>query len=329
MDDGRILLPAFKKGWRWKDGGLQFTRRWSLEDENKSGLERTREIIEASLQEIHQFLRFTTEVGEGEDEWLPTLDTMMRVEENNTISFKYYEKPTTTNTMVQKRSALNENSKNQILANDLIRRMGNTDERQGKYIMGMVVDQFAKKVLTSGYTIQQTKRIVINGIRGWEKRKSLAMKERNKLFRSGKESRPQRIKKKTVGRTTWFKKKPNSKKDTTKLVEDAKIRGGCKDKKSTGKRMNKKDENNVDMRTIAVLFVENTKEGVLARELREVMERIKYILGYNIKIVERSGTPLKLMFALSRIGEGGECGREDCDLHPGYKRRTITIMQEA
>ena len=77
----------------------------------------------------------------------------MRIEENNIVSFKYYEKPTTTNTMVQKRSALNENSKQQILANDLIRRMGNTDERQGKDVIGDVVDQFAKKILTSGYNL--------------------------------------------------------------------------------------------------------------------------------------------------------------------------------
>ena len=78
-----------------------------------------------------------------------------------------------------------------------------------------VVDQFGVKILTSGYSLSQTRRIALNGIRGWEKRKSLAMKERNKLFRTGKESRPQRIKKKTVGRTTWFKNKPSSKKDTT------------------------------------------------------------------------------------------------------------------
>ena len=173
-----------------------------------------------------------------------------------------------------------------------------------------MINKYNVKLIISGYTITQARKIVINGIRGWEKRKSLAMKERNKLFRSGRESRPQRIKKKTVGRTTWFKKKPNIKKGATKLVEDDKMKGGWENKKSTGRRMNKKDENNVDMRTIAVLFVENTKDGILAKELREVMERIKGILGYNIKIVERSGTPLKLRFALSRIGEGGECGRE-------------------
>ena len=199
MDDGRILLPAFKAGWRWKENELKFSQKWVQEDENKTGLQRTMEIVEASLQGVHSFLKFTIEVGEGAGEWLPTLDMMMRVEENNMVSFKYYEKPTTSNTMVQKRTALGENSKNQILANDLMRRLGNTDERQGVQVRGEVVDGFAKKVLTSGYSIQQTRRIIINGIRGWERRKRTAIEERTKVFRTGKESRPNRIEKRTIG----------------------------------------------------------------------------------------------------------------------------------
>ena len=47
----------------------------------------------------------------------------------------------------------------------------------------------------------------------------------------------------------------------------------------------------------------------MAKNLREVMERLKH--GYNIKIVERSGTPLRLLFPLPKIKEGGECGRKD------------------
>ena len=42
------------------------------------------------------------------------------------------------------------------------------------------------------------------------------------------------------------------------------------------------------------------------------MARIENILGYKVKIVERSGTPLKLMFPLTKIGGGQECGRPDC-----------------
>ena len=135
---------------------------------------------------------------EGEEDWLPTLDLMVRVEDNNTISYKYFEKETTTNTMVQKRSALSENSKNQILANDLIRRLGNTDVRQDNTEVRIVVDKFATKLLTSGYSRQQTRRIIINGIRGWEKKLSRAAKEGRRLFRTGKESELSRIRKKTT-----------------------------------------------------------------------------------------------------------------------------------
>ena len=66
------------------------------------------------------------------------------------------------------------------------------------------------------------------------------------------------------------------------------------------------------METAAVLFIEGTKESKLAKEMKDVVEKMKHILGYKIKIVERSGTPLKLMFPLSKVGEGKGCTREDC-----------------
>ena len=64
-------------------------------------------------------------------------------------SFSYYEKPTVINVMVQKRLAMEENSRTQILSNDLRRRLSNTDPRQGKKEHIRVGDMFAKKILTS------------------------------------------------------------------------------------------------------------------------------------------------------------------------------------
>ena len=142
MDDGRAVLYPIKAGWRWEEGNLWYCKRWEIEDSPLSGVEVTRRVIEASMQEVLPFLKFTTEVGEGEEGWLPTLDTQVRVEGNNMISFKYYEKPTVTNVMVQKRSAMGENSKVQILANEMMRRLGNTDQRQGKHANKEVVDGF-------------------------------------------------------------------------------------------------------------------------------------------------------------------------------------------
>ena len=216
--------------------------------------------------------------------------------------------------MVPKRSALNENSKVQILANDLIRRLSHADVRQDQKTTGEVVDQFGRKVLTSGYSLHQTRKIMIDGIRGWNRKKTRMLKDNSRLFRTNKESLKLRIKKKILGKTSWFKakKKDNKEnrisqgdnKEVRKYQEDSR-RGkttGGEELKSTAKDNNKKRKKEV--KTTAVIFVDNTKDGELARKMRDVIERLEDILGYRIKVVERSGTPLKLMFPLSKIGQG-------------------------
>ena len=67
MDDGRSILPAFKPGWRWFEGRLCYRRSWRNEDIDKSGLERTISILGQSMQGVFTFLKFTTEVGEGDE----------------------------------------------------------------------------------------------------------------------------------------------------------------------------------------------------------------------------------------------------------------------
>ena len=94
-------------------------------EDGRHGVDRSRS-HEKSIGRIHAGCH------EVPDQWLPTLDVKIRIEESNRISYQHYEKPTTTNTMVQKRSSLEENSKVQILANDLVRRLSNTDGRQKK-----------------------------------------------------------------------------------------------------------------------------------------------------------------------------------------------------
>ena len=164
------------------------------------------EALGNSMQEVLPSLKFTTEVGEGEEEWLATLDTMLRVENTNQVSYRHYEKPSCTNVMVQRRSALEENSKNQILANDLVRRLGNNDVRQEKEVLVEVVNKFSKKLMTSGYSLSQARRVVSNGVRGWERKKRRAKNEKRNLFRTAKDSMSGRIRKKTTLKTNWYRK---------------------------------------------------------------------------------------------------------------------------
>ena len=62
----------------------------------------------------------------------------------------------------------------------------------------------------------------------------------------------------------------------------------------------------------SVLFVPFTPGGTLAKQLREVITRLRGLIGGGIKVVERTGTPLARHFALTRLWDGLPCPRSDC-----------------
>ena len=52
MDDLRTILPPFKPGWRWADGGIKFCRKWEGENMGISPTERTRRIIAGTMRGV-------------------------------------------------------------------------------------------------------------------------------------------------------------------------------------------------------------------------------------------------------------------------------------
>ena len=121
MDDGRAVLYRFKPGWRWFDNSVKYCERWRIEDEGKTGLEITKNILAGTMAGIEQFLEFTMETALDFDGiWLPSLDTNLRVDEMNCIQYKYYEKPMACNTVLNSRTAMGEDSKIRSLTNELI-----------------------------------------------------------------------------------------------------------------------------------------------------------------------------------------------------------------
>ena len=107
MDDGRAFLAAIKAGWRWSDGDLRYCKRWEIEDENLSPTERTRRVLHGTMMDLEHSLKFTMETGEDfSSGWLATLDTDLKVTEENRVDYKCYEKPMSSNITVQKLSAM-------------------------------------------------------------------------------------------------------------------------------------------------------------------------------------------------------------------------------
>ena len=167
--------------------GLQFCVKWAMEDQHLTPTERTKRVLAGTMVGIEHFLDFTYETSEDEgfNGWLPTLDTQMRIEEDNTVGYRYYEKDTCNKRTIQSRTAMNENTKMQILSNDTVRRLLTTREDLGDAYKGAVVDRYAVKLLRSGYKREQVRKILKNGIKGYIGWMRSRLKAGRKLGRVG------------------------------------------------------------------------------------------------------------------------------------------------
>ena len=303
VDDARAFLQPMKPGWRYDKRGLVFSLAWAREDTNLTPTEVTKRVIEGAMRGIENFLEFTYETCEDKEfkGWLPTLDTCLRINENNVAEYKYYEKQMVSTKTLQRRAAMEENTKMNILANDMMRRLLTTKEELGAECRGAVVDQYGAKLLRSGYSKEQTQRILINGIKGFENKRRSRLNQGRSLRNTAKMSIKDRYKKKLLEKSNWYKKRKSSKDEKYKKVEQK------KSKREAKKRS--KDEQPVPK---TILFVEHTAGGELAHKLRELTRRLAPTIGFSIKIVERAGATLRSSFPLANLWEDQKCGREDC-----------------
>ena len=68
-----------------------------------------------------------------------------------------------------------------------------------------MVDQYGRKLLSSGYDIDHCRRILVAGIKGYEGKVLRCGQEGRKLRRTAKLSQGARYKKKLLSKATWFK----------------------------------------------------------------------------------------------------------------------------
>ena len=171
--------------------------------------------------------------------------------------------------------AMGENNKQQILSQDLIRRLLNASELLEKEYREEVVDRYAMKIQNSGFTKEQTLKIIINGIKGYEgkrkRRAALGLPLRSTAARS----RSTRYKKKLLSNANWFMKKKS--KDTP---------ASSRDGESFRKERRKEQVKEEQLRVRSVMFVENSECGELRSRIKEViknLETLETTLGFTIR----------------------------------------------
>ena len=192
---------------------------------------------------------------------------------------------------------MGEDAKIQVVSNDLVRRLQNNSEELGRGAKVEIVNNYAQKLANSGYRGEQLKRIIINGIKGYESKRRRCRELGRGIHRTSVDSSGARIKKKLLSKSNWFKKKKKEEQEKEQMEPGA---------TSWGSRPAK------ELEVKTVLFVEQSPGGELAKRMRETLRNMEHTLGFKVKVAERTGQALGSKFPLNTLWDGAKCGQGDC-----------------
>jgi hypothetical protein len=179
VDDVRQATEEIERGKRF-DGSknaIVYKEEWKVEDDlnNDSNLKRMGEVCLVAMNSISEDMKFTVESEEDfENGRLQTLDFEAWYDvQEGIVKHSFFEKSMQTNLVIMERSAMGNQQKHSILANDLVRRLSNMSPTMTTQEHIMVIDKYTFKLKASGYFQTQYKEIVMSGVRGY----------RNKILR--------------------------------------------------------------------------------------------------------------------------------------------------
>ena len=195
-----------------------------------------------------------------------------------------------------------ENAKMQSLSNDLVRRLLNTKEELPPEYRAEVIDHYGVKLRTSGYSMDQTRKILTNGMKGYVAKVRRRRKSGSRIHRTAKESSFDRNRKKLIGRSNWYK---GSRKNEDEEQSNVQKTG----RGAPGSSLGAVDKT---IKTRAVLFVDQTPKGELAKLVREHLHKLEGVMGFRLRVVERTGRNILSNFQQTRTWSGLQCGREEC-----------------
>ena len=167
------------------------------------------------------------------------------------------------------------------------------------------------------------RRGLVAGLKGYERRVEQSMKDPGDagyrpLHESAGISFVARSRKKLTGKSNWFrqnkKKIPEERRDEqetrpTALTIQEHRRGERKMKKELKKRERKEEQ--TDITTTSVMFVENTPHGELCGRLQRSADRMAGVSSRRVKMVEMGGTSLGQTFSNRNPWAGAGCDRQD------------------
>ena len=318
VDDGRQVSSPLKLGMVFKEGVFQYSEEAKEMDEarrNKGETtnQRMARVLKPAMDSINPDLVFTTESQEDfENERLPTLDFEMWLTKDG-IMHSYYPKPMKNPMVIMQRSGMAYTQKFQILSNELNRRLSNIlkDEIPQSEI-NLKIDEYARELKNSGYSISQSREIIVSGIRGWRNRARKRKRQNLPFYRLAENTVEDRMRKEIIEKETWFKSKDDDKEDEESPTKYRRVNDRNRERSRPYLRRGSKKTGMKKDDISTVMFVPHTVDSGLAKVIKEKEEKLKELTGEKVKIVEKAGMKLENILTKNNPWKGSDCGRPNC-----------------
>ena len=241
--------------------------------------------------------------------------------------FEHFEKPMKTNLVIQSTSALSENVKVSSLSQEVVRILKNCSEDIDNSIRMEHLEKLCVKMKTSGFDNNYTRKILVNGIKCYERKlaNSLLNKNHNKykpLHLGKRYNASQRLENKLLAKSEWFKQK-SSETIGDNQQETPRDRGTSHGRQGLHKgKVSIRLEEKCKMKgPSTVMFVPWTKRGKLAGAMKKEEDRLEKLTGF------RRGV---LPFGCNLVqnwGEGGIVEDSAVSLVPKVRKQRLTVLQ--
>ena len=222
-----------------------------------------------------------------------------------TLQYSYYEKPTSSPYVTLENSAWAWSPKHSSLAQNMVRRMSNTTERLDQGTWDEIINKFAAKLRTSGYSRNQAREIITSGLKGYKNRRRREMEGGTPIQRMKHKTQKSRDLRKMMTKNNWFKTKSTHE----GVPHQARGTGGHGGDGRVGRHT---QPSSTRPTSVTVIFVPRTPEGKLIQNLRVIEQKLGTVNHKTIRVVEEAGQKLVEVLCKGDPWEKVHCGKVGC-----------------
>ena len=207
VDDGNLITTTFPLGSRLcEDGKIRVIEDQIEIDRELPADMRTAKLLGELGNTVSSFIKLTTDYPSNHQSgFMPLLDLQVRVNESNKVEYRFYSKPMSSPFVILANSAMPIKIKRNCLIQEAIRRLRNTSRSLDWGIKAKILSEFCNKMMISGYSEKFRLEVIKSAVRGYEKQCLDADQGIKPLHRSREFQAEQRMKKKALTKTTWYR----------------------------------------------------------------------------------------------------------------------------